>query len=68
MLKKQPVKIDHCALGWSFYPQCGYSDGTVLPTKAADLVINARYYLHAPKDMNAWPVDPDTGQRLPQTP
>ena len=62
------MKIDHCAMGWGLYPQCGYSDGTVIFSKSADMTINRDYYRHDPENLHAWPVDPVTGNPIPQRP
>jgi hypothetical protein len=65
-LKANPKSIpDHCALGWGRLPQVGYSDGTIIYSKKADMVVNREFYLHDPENLNAWPIDPKTGERLP---
>jgi hypothetical protein len=59
------LKIDHCALGWDLRPCCGYSDGKIMPGKSVDLRLNGEYYKHDPDNLDAWPIDPDTGKKLP---
>jgi hypothetical protein len=61
-------RIDHCALGWGLHPQCGYSNGTILFNKKADLLLNGEYYKHDPENYDAWPIDPETGEKLPVEP
>ena len=60
--------IISCALGWSGYLQCKYEDGKILCSKKTDLLLNEQYYRHAPNDLNAWPIDPATGEKLPMDP
>jgi len=64
-MAKPVAIIDHCALGYGFQPQCGYSDGTILFSKRADLLLNRDYYKHDPDNLAAWPIDPATGEKLP---
>lgn len=62
---KKPSVVTHCALGWSLRPQSGYSDGTIIFSKKADLFVNRRFYKHDPDNLDAWPIDPETGEKLP---
>ena len=65
---KPNATITHCAMGWDGKPCCGYSDGTILVNKGADLILNDEYYKHDPLNDWAWPIDPKTGKKLPVKP
>jgi len=62
--KKEKAVITHCTMGWDAYPCCGYSDGSVYPSKKTDMTLNKDYYKHDPSNLWAWPVDPSTGEKL----
>jgi hypothetical protein len=67
-----------CSLSWSALPtickdyiykckNCGKQKkeaGMIMPNKKLDMVLNKKYYPNT-SDLNAWPIDPVTREKLP---
>jgi len=49
------------SINWAAQPTLLFSDGTILPKKA-EMILYGEYY---PNGKDSWPVDPDTGKKLP---
>ena len=55
----------YVTMDWLGRPVTTDGDGFILPP-AAEMIINGRYYPN--KKYGEWPVDPETGEKLPIEP
>ncbi len=56
--KEKPVSV---TLGWDCLPTLQFSDGKIYP-KIIELMMYSDYYPNGVR----WPIDPDTGEKMPQ--
>lgn len=59
------TKQKYVTLDWMGRPITTNGDGYILP-RDAEMIINAKYYPTG--TLGEWPVDPETGEKLPKAP
>lgn len=62
--EKKEMRV-YVTLDWAGHPITTKGDGYILPRRA-EMIINAKYYPNGVA--GEWPVDPDTGEKLPIEP